>query len=105
MPSIPVYCSKEVENMNTLSTYIEGKAKMDTHIEEYILQATIKCKNGFSCLDGKKDCICKIVPFDGHHTVQIEGRPVKTCNYILNIGSKLYCLCPVRNELYNRHKI
>ena len=78
---------------------------MKTVIESYTLQATVKCKTNFSCLDGKKDCICKIVHSNGHHTVQIEGKPVSVCNYILNIGSKMYCLCPVRNELYNRHKI
>ena len=78
---------------------------METHIEDYILQATNKCKNNYSCLDGKKDCICKIIHSNNNHTVQIEGKPVSACNYVLSMGDKMYCLCPVRNELYNRHKI
>jgi hypothetical protein len=78
---------------------------METQIEDYILQATNKCKNNFSCLDGKKDCICKIIHSNNNHTVQIEGKPVSACNYVLNMGDKMYCLCPVRNELHNRHKI
>ena len=78
---------------------------METQIEDYIVQATSKCKKNFSCLDGQKDCICKIIHSNNNHTVQIEGKPVSACNYVLSMGDKMYCLCPVRNELYNRHKI
>ena len=78
---------------------------METQIEDYILQATNKCKNNYSCLDGNKDCICKILHSNNNHTVQIESKPVSACNYVLSMGAKMYCLCPVRNELYNRHKI
>ena len=78
---------------------------MKLKVEEYILQATNKCKNNFSCLDGNKECVCKIIHSNNNHTVQIEDKPVSACNYILSIGPKMYCLCPVRNDLYNRHKI
>ena len=78
---------------------------METRVEDYILQATSKCKKNFSCLDGQKDCICKIIHSNNNHTVQIEGKPVSDCNYVLSMGAKMYCLCPVRNELHNRHKI
>ena len=91
--------------MKLLSTCGKRELEMETRIEDYILQATNKCKKNFSCLNGQKDCICQIVHYNGHHTVQIEGKPVSACNYILSIGPKMYCLCPVRNELYNRHKI
>ena len=91
--------------MNSLSTCGKKGSEMETQLEDYILQATNKCKKNFSCLDGGKDCICKIVHSNNNHTVQIEGKPVSACNYILSMGSKMYCLCPVRNELYNRHKI
>ena len=78
---------------------------METKVEDYILQATNKCKNNFSCLDGMEECMCKIIHSNNNHTVQIDGKPVSACNYILSMGAKMYCLCPVRNELYNRYKI
>jgi len=91
--------------MNSLNTFRQRESEMETHIEDYILQATNKCKKNFSCLNGQKDCMCKIIHSNNNHTVQIEGKPVSTCNYVLSMGAKMYCLCPIRNELYNRHKI
>ncbi|TNF52770.1 hypothetical protein EP227_06875 [bacterium] len=91
--------------MNQLSACRKRGQEMETKIEDYILKATNKCKNNFSCLDGKKNCMCKIIHSNNYHTVQIDGKPVNACNYILSMGSKMYCLCPVRNELYNRYKI
>jgi hypothetical protein len=91
--------------MNSLCACGKRGKEMETKVEDYILQATNKCKNDFSCLDGNKDCMCKIVHSNNNHTVQIDGKPVGACNYILSMGSKMYCLCPVRNELYNRYKI
>ena len=78
---------------------------MKTKVDDYILQATNKCKNNFSCLEGNKECMCTIVHSNNNHTVQIDGKPVSSCNYILSMGSKMYCLCPVRNELHNRYNL
>ena len=78
---------------------------MAIEIDEYILRATTKCKNNLSCLNGKEGCLCKINHNNGSHTIQIKGMPLTSCNYYLHIYSACYCLCPVRNELWNRYGI
>ena len=65
--------------MNSLGTCRKRGQEMKTNVEDYILQATNKCKNNFSCLDGNKDCMCKIVHSNNNHTVQIDGKPVSAC--------------------------
>ncbi len=68
-------------------------------------KATTKCERGFACLkeDGKphcpvKDCINNQVYFvkcpDGKH-----------CPYQHSFGTEHFCVCPIRKELFNKHKI
>jgi hypothetical protein len=56
-------------------------------------------------LNGDKDCLCEVDHVNSNRTVQIKNKPANACKYILKMGSSLYCLCPVRNEIYNRFKI
>jgi hypothetical protein len=37
--------------------------------------------------------------------VQIDGSSANSCKYCFHMEPKIYCLCPVRNELYNRYGI
>jgi hypothetical protein len=37
--------------------------------------------------------------------VQIDPASANSCKYCFHMEPKTYCLCPVRNELYNRYGI
>lgn len=74
---------------------------MDTETNEYIVMATTKCKKDFCCLVGQKNCICEIEGSNGSHTVSIKPNGNPSCDYLLHLGSSIYCLCPTRNEIYH----
>ena len=78
---------------------------MDIKISEYTLKATTKCEKDFSCLSGRKECLCKIEYPNEHHTILIKTRPDNFCTYLLHLNASTYCLCPTRNEIYIRYKI
>jgi hypothetical protein len=75
------------------------------NIAEHIKQAATKCRKGFSCLIGDKNCLCPVRTINHNHTVQINASGAKFCRYCFHMEAKTYCLCPVRNELYNRYGI
>jgi hypothetical protein len=77
---------------------------MDLKINEYIKEATTRCEKGFSCLNGQKDCLCEIEGSNGSHTVSIKTKGNNSCKYLLPLGSSTYCLCPTRNEIYNKYQ-
>ena len=78
---------------------------MDIEVDEHLLGATSKCSKDFACLKGDKGCLCEVDHVNANRTVQIKTKPSNVCKYILKMGSSVYCLCPVRNEIYNRYKI
>jgi|COG998Drversion2_1049125.scaffolds.fasta_scaffold470610_1 hypothetical protein len=78
---------------------------MGIKVSELIIKATTKCKKGFSCLSDKTDCMCKAISSSPDHTVVIKPSSSDPCNYHRTLGNAHYCLCPVRNDIYNRYKI
>lgn len=78
---------------------------MDLKINEYIKEATTRCEKGFSCLKGQKACLCEIEGSNGSHTVSIKTKSNNSCKYLLHLGASTYCLCPTRNEIYNKYQL
>jgi len=78
---------------------------MVIEVDRHFVDATSKCGKGFACLNGDKSCLCEVDPVNANHTVQIKNKPANACKYILKMGASTYCLCPVRNEIYNRYKL
>lgn len=78
---------------------------MDIKVNEHIIAATVKCNKKYRCLNGDKSCLCEVDHANANRTVQIKTKAANGCQYILKMGSSVYCLCPVRNEIYNRYKI
>ena len=77
---------------------------MEITIDEYIKMATTRCKKNFSCLNGSRDCLCEVDGSNGSHTVSIKTRGHTSCNYLLQLGTVTYCLCPIRNEIYMQYQ-
>jgi len=78
---------------------------MDMQISEYIVMATTKCKKDFTCLAGKKDCLCEIEGSNGSRTVSVKANGNNGCNYKLHLNASVYCLCPTRNAIYNCYQV
>jgi hypothetical protein len=78
---------------------------MGSTVSDLIVKATTKCKKGFSCLSEKTGCMCKAISSSPDHTVVIKPSSSDPCTYHRTLGNAHYCLCPVRNDIYNRYKI
>ena len=79
--------------------------KGDVRIDEEILQRTINCKHDFRCLSGDKTCLCKVTGSVGFDIKIIKPKPEIDCKYRLSYAGKSLCVCPTRNEIYNRYRI
>ena len=78
---------------------------LDFKIDESVLNRTFNCKDDFRCLTGNKECLCDVVGSIGSSLLQIKSEFPTHCKYRIPFDSSDYCLCPTRNELYNRYKI
>ena len=74
-------------------------------INEEILLRTTRCKYEFCCLSGDKACLCKVTSSVGFDIKVIKPTSKIDCNYLLSHGNGSLCVCPTRNELYNRYKV
>ena len=77
--------------------------KIDTNI----LKQTIQCRDNFSCLSGKKDCLCKVEKYFKSNSSAIFIQPLeeKACNYKMDFGNGWICNCPTRKTLYSEYNI
>ena len=79
---------------------------MRYQIDSDTLNKTTKCKNKFSCLQGKKDCFCEI-----KEGIRIDGRIIiinllnnKDCDYVMPLGESWMCNCPTREAIYRQYE-
>ena len=74
-------------------------------INEDILQRTTSCNHDFKCLFGDKQRLCEVIGSIGSDMKDIKPNPEIECKYHLSFDTNNLCLCPTRNELYNRYRI
>ena len=74
-------------------------------INKNILQRTTHCNHEFCCLSGDKKSLCDVVGSVGFDIKVIKPKSENDCKYHLSYGNGSLCVCPTRNELYNRYKI
>ena len=76
-------------------------------VDKEILDKTTHCTDNFSCLYGKKDCVCEVDKYLGNGSGVAFIQPLERtqCNYIMNYGNRWICNCPTRVALYKDHKI
>ena len=78
---------------------------MRYQIDSDTLNKTIKCKNEFSCLQGKIDCLCEIkegIKNDGIIII-INSLNNNDCDYIMPFGESWMCNCPTREAIYRQY--
>ncbi len=75
------------------------------YISKELKQAAAKCKKNFSCLTGERKDLCPILSCfdcDVHFILGLNESP---CAFQSKINERVYCECPIRIELYEKHKI
>ena len=68
------------------------------------LERTVKCKYDFSCLHGKKECLCDVNKSIDDRLILVDPQSNEFCNYLLSFGKSYICNCPVRTEIYKKYK-
>ena len=77
------------------------------NIDPNILNQTTHCRDNFSCLSGKKSCLCEV----GRHmksnssAVFIQPQNEEACNYKMAFGYGWICNCTTRKTLYREYNI
>ena len=77
--------------------------KIDTNI----LSQTTQCRDNFSCLSGKNDCLCGVEDDmeNGSRMIFVKPQEKKLCNYKMSYGNSCLCNCPTRITLYIEYNI
>jgi len=82
---------------------------MNIKVDDNILIKTTKCRKNVSCLSGETPiCSVDLCIENKIHFIKCvinESFSCKSCGYRVSFGYSNVCNCPVRKELYNRHKI
>ena len=74
-------------------------------IYKVILQNTTNCENGFSCLNGGREKICKVESVVSDKVLFVKCLHTDNCYYKLSFGQEIICTCPTRKEIYNKYGI
>lgn len=77
---------------------------MEFKISSDVLKVTNKCKENFSCLNSKIDCLCEVTRHVDTGVSFINPPEHKKCNYMTPFGYSYLCNCPTRNEIYRVYK-
>ncbi len=79
---------------------------MKFEIPEAIIKEAGKCTKNHQCVDGmSQNPLCEIQHYIKDKLVFIECKEDKICPYFISFGKTKLCECPVRKEIYERHKV
>jgi len=81
------------------------KMSLTREVTSAVLKATTKCEKDFSCLADSNESLCRVKYFNRYNFVEIIPQAADCCPYIFVYSNATYCLCPTRNEIYNRYQI
>jgi hypothetical protein len=74
-------------------------------IDKKILEETIRCAHNFGCLKDKNHaCLLAKVECIVDNDFLIVKCPVMQCSYKSPFGHSFICKCPIRKEIYIKHK-
>lgn len=73
-------------------------------VSDHIIKSTTNCENAFSCLSGKKDCLCEVESDYGTIIFLNAPNPNMFCSYRMSFGYSHVCHCPTRKEIYKQYR-
>ena len=77
---------------------------MNISISERARNAAKRCKKKFACLKDQSTC-CKVDDCINDSVLFVKSTYDAPCPYQQLFGNEFICNCPVRKELYDRHRI
>ena len=78
---------------------------MKLDVKKEILDAASQCDHNYICQSVGGKPYCKISDTVNAMVFFTEGKHQLGCNYQHPFGSSFMCTCPVRQEIYLKHKI
>lgn len=78
---------------------------MDSKVSDEAKRAATKCSRGQACLKTKGANACKVLRCVNGTKHFISNSSSPSCPYNTAFGCYQTCTCPVRQELYNKHRI
>jgi len=74
-------------------------------VDEKIIKETTKCNWGMECL-GNENHVCQIAKIVDcvNGKVHFVNCDENNCKYKLGFGDSKICICPVKIEIFNKHK-
>lgn len=78
---------------------------MNIRISDEIKSSATSCTKDFSCLSPEKKDLCKVKKCVDEKVHFIECNEHEYCTYKISFGTEFFCSCPVRKEIYNKHRI
>ena len=98
-----VVCGNILDDVHPLQG---DENKEDIEVSEAILKDTTNCRKCFACLSGETECMCEVIkPARAYNAVVIKPKSIDACKNFFHLDNTIYCLCPTRNEIYNRYRI
>ena len=94
--------------MRNVSKKISAKkygGKMDYQVSDEAHSVATKCDKGFSCLKRERKDLCKVDFYIKGKVYFVKCLNEGYCPYKHPFGSSFFCSCPVRKELFDKHKI
>jgi hypothetical protein len=67
--------------------------------------APVECEKGMACLKGQENYPLCQVEKPIAELLFVAAKPLPSCSSMRFFGNGAYCTCPVRKELYRRHKV
>lgn len=77
---------------------------MNITISDAVRKTTTKCKNKFSCINGKED-ICAVEDCINDDVLFVKSQYNSSCPYQQQFGNEFICNCPVRKAIYDKYRI
>jgi hypothetical protein len=78
---------------------------MTYDIRAEVLDNTENCNEEFSCLQGKKECLCEVEDSFNDRILFVRPRQSRACMYRMSFGYSYVCNCPTRRAIYRNYKI
>ncbi|MBF0567128.1 MAG: hypothetical protein HQK89_18035 [Nitrospirae bacterium] len=73
-------------------------------ISEKIKKETSSCKKNFACLSDPNYVLCKADVIINDTIMVVKCLENNFCSYKMSFGDHFICHCPVRKEIFKRHR-
>ena len=73
-------------------------------IDKKTIENATSCVKNKACLENP-DSVCKVDHPVSESLLFVARKKAIQCKYFVNFGYDGFCTCPVRKEIYNKHKI